>query len=224
MSYFFVICVIWHNMWYYDIWRISHKDEHEAPENASIIVFADDNTPTSSHELLETLMERMQSNCNEVTSWFSKNKMVCSGDKTKLLIVCTKANRYHNIDKHIFVPQLQICGKTITESKSEKLLGILINNTITWKTHLYGNEENVGLLRTLSKKVGVLTKLRKYMSITKFKQLSAGLFLSKLSYGITVWSGIWVPQMGENLKTSIRRMTWGGFKLYGIKPSDFSQV
>ena len=181
------------------------EEGHAAPENDSIIVFADDNTPTSSHESLDILMDRMQSNCNEVTSWFSKNKMVCSGDKTKLLVLGTRANRYHKIDKHNIVPQLQICGKTITESNSEKLLGILINNTMTWKTQLYGNEEHTGLLPTLSKRVGVLTKLRKHMSTAKFKQVSAGLFLSKLSYGITVWSGIWGVQMGDNLKTSISK-------------------
>ena len=43
------------------------------------------------------------------------------------------------------------------------------------------------------------------MSTAKFKQVSAGLFLSKLSYGITVWSGIWGVQMGDNLKTSISK-------------------
>ena len=66
---------------------------------------------------------------------------------------------------------------------SEKLLGVMINNTITWKTHLYGDLENKGLLPTLSKRVGILTKLRKHMNSSKFKQVSAGLFLSKLSYG-----------------------------------------
>ena len=71
----------------------------ETSEESSIVVFADDNTPTSSHEQLETLLEIMQENCNVVTSWFSKNKMVCSGDKTKLLVLGTRANRYHKIEK-----------------------------------------------------------------------------------------------------------------------------
>ena len=162
----------------------------ETSEESSIVVFADDNTPTSSHEQLETLLETMQENCNVVTSWFSKNKMVCGGDKTKLLVLGTRENRYHKIEKKEIVPQLNICGKIIKESKSEKLLGILINNTLTWKTQLYGDSDNPGLLPTLSKRVGVLTKLRKHMSNSKFKQVSAGLFQSKLTYGITVWSGL----------------------------------
>ena len=180
-------------------------DQQEVSDGSSIVVFADDNTPTSSHEDLPALMNKMQDNCNVITNWFSKNKMVCSGDKTKLLILGTRANRYHKIEKHSLVPRLEVCGKTISESNSEKLLGVMINNTITWKTHLYGDLENKGLLPTLSKRVGILTKLRKHMNSSKFKQVSAGLFLSKLSYGITVWSGIWGQQIGDSMKTSISK-------------------
>ena len=31
------------------------------------------------------------------------------------------------------------------------------------------------------------------------------LFLSELCYGITVWSGIWGPQIGDSMKTSISK-------------------
>ena len=81
----------------------------------------------------------------------------------------------------------------------------MINNTLTWKSQLYGDTENPGLLPTLSKRVGVLTRLRKHTSHSKFKQISAGLFLSKLTYGITVWSGIWGPVMGDSMKTTISK-------------------
>ena len=144
-------------------------------EESSIVVFADDNTPTTSSEDLQSLLQNMEENCRKVTNWFSKNKMVCSGDKTKLLVLGSRANRYHKIDKQNFVPQLEICGKTVRESKCEKLLGVLINNNVTWKNQLHGDEDNCGLLPTLSKRVGVLAKLRRHMTKSKFKQVSAGL-------------------------------------------------
>ena len=43
------------------------------------------------------------------------------------------------------------------------------------------------------------------MCNSKFKQVSAGLFQSKLTYGITVWSGIWGPEMGNGMKTTISK-------------------
>ena len=158
----------------------------EVSEEPSIVVFADDNTPTASHTDLRKLFNDMQEHCSTVSNWFLKNKMVCSGDKTKLLVLGTRSNRYHKIEKQNYVPQLEICGKTILESECEKLLGILVNNAITQKNHLYGYQEHPGLLPTHSKRVGFLDKMRKYMTDSKFKQITAGLFLSKLNYGISL--------------------------------------
>ena len=182
------------------------NEANEVSEEPTIVVFADDNTPTTSNTDLRVLLDEMQEHCDVLSNWFLKNRMVCSGEKTKLLILGTRANRMHKIENKHFIPKLEICGKTILESECEKLLGLLVNNTITWKNHLHGHEENPGLITTLSKRVGVLSKLRKYMSKSKFKQISAGLFLSKLSYGISVWSGVWNTHIiGDFMKTSIRK-------------------
>ena len=37
-------------------------------------------------------------------------------------------------------------GKEEVETVSEKLLGVIINNELTWKHHLYGDDENEGLI------------------------------------------------------------------------------
>ena len=37
-------------------------------------------------------------------------------------------------------------GDIVEESKSEKLLGVVISNTATWHHHLHGDEDNAGLL------------------------------------------------------------------------------
>jgi hypothetical protein len=71
---------------------------------------------------------------------------------------------------------------------------------MTWKNHLYGDgAENLGLLKTLSKCVGMLRKQRKYIPSAKFKQVMAGLFTSNLMYGMCVWTSVWdLPgQVGE---------------------------
>ena len=41
--------------------------------------------------------------------------------------------------------KIQVDGKEVTESESEKLLGVVINSELTWRTHLYGDNENEGL-------------------------------------------------------------------------------
>ena len=81
--------------------------------------------------------------------------MFCSGDKTKLLIVGTHANRRSKLEKDDLKLQINICNEQIEETKSEKMLGVIVNNTITWREHIHGDEENLGLLKNLSKRIGI---------------------------------------------------------------------
>ena len=51
---------------------------------------------------------------------------------------------------------VKVDGKTVYETHSEKLLGILVNGDMTWKEHLYGEDWRIeknepGLLSQLSK-------------------------------------------------------------------------
>ena len=74
---------------------------------------------------------------------------------TKLLILGTKANRVSKIES------IEI----IEESSSEML---------TWKHHLYGDEENDGRIPILGKIIGVLKRLRKFIPDFRFKQITSG--------------------------------------------------
>ena len=70
------------------------------------------------------------------------------------------------------------------ESESEKLLGLVMNNTCTWKTLLYGNKENPGLVKQLSQRVGILKKLKTLMPRSKLNEI----YYSKQVYCLTVYS------------------------------------
>ena len=172
---------------------VKETEQHLANEDTTaephIIVFADDNTPTCSETDPDDLIESIQEVSNKVTNWFTMNDMVCSGDKTKLLLVGSRANRASKLGGH--TRGLTVNGDYKEESESEKLLGIVMNNTCTWKTLLYGDEENLGLVKQLSQRVGILRKLKTFMPSSKFRQLVNGIYYSKQMYCLTVYSGIW---------------------------------
>ena len=88
---------------------------------------------------------------------------------------------------------MNICGEEKNESSSKKLLGVVVNNTATFKNHLYiyGDEENQGLLKQLSTRVGMLKKINEYMPFARLKQLMEGMLSSKLMYGMTFWGRMW---------------------------------
>ena len=98
---------------------------------------------------------------------------------------------------------ISVCGDIVSESTSEKLLGLIVNNTLTWKNHLYGDNENSGLIKDLSKRIGILKKLRQYIPDQKFKQIVSGIFTSKLIYCMTVWGKVWnLPESDDNSRGS----------------------
>ena len=183
-------------------------NNNEDDDAEHIVVYADDNTPTTSHKDPTTLEVKTQRIADCVSDWFSRNDMLVSSEKTKLLYIGTRMNRSHKIEKPSFVPTLNVCGESIQVTHCEKLLGLMINDTMTWKNHLYGDDdENPGLLKTLSKRVGMLKKLRKHIPVPKFKQIMAGLFTSKLTYGMCVWTAVWdIPgQVVEESRTSLTK-------------------
>ena len=163
---------------------VKHFDEEtEASiEESSIVVFADDNSPTTVHEDPLVLQNNIQAVGTLVTDWFKKNDISCSSEKTKLLMLGTRANRTSKIEKENIHPNINLCGDTINETTSEQILGVVVNNTITWKNHLYGEIDNEGLIPGLSKRIGMLKKIRKFVPRFKFSQTVGGMFTSRLMY------------------------------------------
>ena len=154
-------------------------------EEEESILYADDDTDNVHHSDPDILENLLQIQANKSTDWISDNKMVFSGEKTKLLVVGTQDLRNKKLTSQNKVLKVQVGENTVYESKNEKLLGIIVSNDLTWKVHLYGNGETgpnkiIGLIPKLFQRVGILTKLHKVMSSFQFKNACEGMFYSKL--------------------------------------------
>ena len=169
----------------------ANEETENKDDESNIVIYADDNSPTTSDKDVHALLLNIEQDGRKVTNWFDRNDMNCSGEKTKLLICGTRAMRQSRIENENIQPIVKVCGDDIKESSSEKLLGVIVNNTLSWKNHLHGNEEDEGLIKNLSKRVNMLKRLRKFLPNPQFKSTVSGLFLSKLSYCITVWGSVW---------------------------------
>ena len=80
----------------------------------------------------------------------------------------------------------------------------MINSELTWRTHLYGDNENEDLVPQLSKRIGILKKLSTRMSKDRLKQFASGIFYSKLSYCLPVFGHVFGL---ESYKESNNRYT-----------------
>ena len=141
------------------------------------VLFVDDDTDCVSDNDPFVLQEKIQYEAEQSCSWLQDNRMVVAGDKTKLVVIGTKELRSRKLgDRKL---EVEVDGKLVQESPSEKLLGVILNNQMTWKDHLYGEtwrepetDNSAGLISQLSQRVGILRKLSAFASKKKLKMLS----------------------------------------------------
>ena len=170
------------------------------------ILYADDNTCLISDGDPDNLKVKIQVEADRSTDWAVDNRVVCAGNKTKLLVIGTdrlRKSRFDDQQMHITV-----CNSTVEDTFSEKLLGLVINNNLTWKECLYSeswrsNNNAKGLISQLSQRVGLLSKIAPLMTFHRFKQVCSGLFYSKLIYCIQVFGTVWdVKSLDESCRKS----------------------
>ena len=75
-----------------------------------------------------------------------------------------------------------------------------------WTEHIYGDENNVGLIRVLSKRVGILSKIRRFTTPKNFIPFLNGILMSKLFYGITAWGCVsGIPGQPDNSRAGFTK-------------------
>ena len=98
--------------------------------------FVDDETEQETSEDISELNSKIQKRVDNAVGWLKDNHMVISPDKTKLIISMTpklRASRHQNMNFGI-----NIDNQIILPTESEKLLGVIINQDITWSHHIWG--------------------------------------------------------------------------------------
>ena len=99
----------------------------------SSILYADDETDNVSDPNPYILEQKIQLEADKSTSWVHDNKLVCSGGKTKLLVVGIKDMRKNKFTSQNKVIKIKVAEHEVSETTSERPLGLLVNNTITWE-------------------------------------------------------------------------------------------
>ena len=186
------------------IFIIFNNDFAASAEEGESILYADDDTDTVSDKDPKELKEKIQREAKRSTDWVADNRMVCAGTKTKLLVIGTIQLRKNRFDDQNL--EVNVCGSIIQDSKSEKLLGLTVNNQLSWKEYLYGEkwreEDNAkGLIPQLSQRAGILSKLVHIMPPQRFRLFCNGIFYSKLLYCLQVFGNVWdIPDNDDSTR------------------------
>ena len=175
------------------------------------MVYVDDDSDTVQAKNEEELTNKLVNETQNTVEWLKDNKMVVAGGKSKILVMGTDQLRRARLTNKI---SINVDGTMIEESKSERLLGAIVNNRMTWHEHLYGDKENEGLLSQLKKRVTCLKRLSRYMGKDTLKNVSNGIFYSKLNYCLAVYGNV------KGLNETYR----GPNRMHGLTSQDINKL
>ena len=139
------------------------------------ILYADDSTLSTcfSEDELGSHSNLINEELKRVYKWLCANKIAINETKTKYMIF--------TYNKNITMPLIKIGNNIISEASVIKYLGIHIDNHLNFTSHI-----NV-ISSKISKSIGLLYKLNKYLPYHVLKIIYSTLIHPYLIYGIEAW-------------------------------------
>ena len=145
-----------------------------------IALFADDTTTYSSSNNLKTLTSNLQDILDKLLNWTDLNHMVLSSEKTKYMLITTRQKR-QNISSN--PPSVYIKDKKLEEVDKHKVLGLIIDNNLSWSCHLSTLSKNI------SQKVFQLSRIKHFLDIDSRKIFFEAHIKSLIDFSSTIWDG-----------------------------------
>ena len=137
-------------------------------------LFADDTNIYLESDDLKKLETTMNKELNKLHEWLRINRLSLNISKTNYVIFCP-------INKPKISITILIDKKAILEVKYVKYLGILIDSQLTFRNHI-GE-----LTKKIARTIGVLYKVRPFISSKILTNLYYAIIYPFLLYGILIW-------------------------------------
>ena len=168
-------------------------------ENTEIRLFADDTNVFVFHNDLNTLKQLAIKALSVLTNWFKHNHLTVNLTKTCFCVFSNKPTRE--------IQSLSFDGTTIYRVHETKYLGVIIDDKLTWGSHIdYVNKK-------LAKLRYVFRTLAKYISSKQAKQLYYSFAHPHIQYAIEI-HGTCTETLRRTLQVSQNHILR---TLYGVK-------
>ena len=136
----------------------------------NICSYADDNSPYACKANTDDVITQLQEDSNKLLQWFSHNSLKANPDKFHLILNNSDENLSINVGQYV-----------VQNSQNEKLLGVTIDNKLTFNDHVEG------LCKKASKKLHALTRVSRYMNTAKKRVIMKSFITSQFGYCPLVW-------------------------------------
>ena len=172
------------------------NDMFKASQTISTIMFADDTNFFLSHNNVKEMFTLMNEELEKFNIWFKANKLSLNADKTKFTLF-HKSSQSENLP--LKLPELIMNNTVIERKDSLKFLGVLIDETLSWKNHIKILESKLACA------IGLLYKSRPFLDLNSRKLFYFSFVHSHLSYANISW-GATHPSKLEKLASLQRHI------------------
>jgi len=152
---------------------------HISCPNVRCSLFADDSTLDVSSRDPYFIANCLQSSLEDVAQWCKVNYMALNPSKTECMLITTR-------QKHQLRPpslSLSLNSIPIKQVKEHRLLGVTVDEQLSWHAHLDT------MCKTVSKNVFLLSRLTHLTDIHTRKLFYHAHIQSHIDYASTVWDG-----------------------------------
>jgi len=144
------------------------------PSKIIPVLFADDTSIIITRPTTSELQEAISASLHQLTNWFQENSLSLNVSKTYFL-------QFHNKNQNKLETPITLDSQFITKSNHIKFLGLTINDSMTWKTHI-----DV-IVPKLSSACFAVQSVKPYVSHQTLKTIYYAYFHAIMSYGVIFW-------------------------------------
>ena len=133
---------------------------------------------------LGNLRKRLETTVKELQAWFCANSLKMNEAKTDFMLVGSKQNLKKSANFYF-----KIDDSTVLPSKQIKVLGVIIDAGLTWRTHVQA------VVRKCNGILVTLCKFRHYFSDDVIKIIIQAFVFPHINYCLSVWAGATKDQL-----------------------------
>ena len=141
-------------------------------QETEICNHADDTTVYASDMRLENVISRLENDSKIIIEWFANNYMKLNEDKCHFMVFGESTNEELSIN---------IGSCAVSNSKEEKLLGVLIDTNLSFEKHISNICQRAG------NKLFALSRMSAYLGTDKLRLLMRAFVTSQFQYCPLVW-------------------------------------
>ena len=154
------------------------NDMHLYITHSRMDAYADDTNISKAGMSLDEIELGLQKDLDSINNWCNANKLIVNAKKCSVMVVCSY-QKLSNINSNQVY--LSINNQILNVVKCQKILGINIDSTLSWRMHI----ESVCV--TVSKLLGLMWRVRHILDKRGMLMFYNSLILSRFNYCFSIW-------------------------------------